>query len=221
MTKEYTEEDFKKVLPGAVLNPNDPLSPWREWEYSDLDQNDKVSFVPAYLPALFKPGVEGPMGERYIYLDVNNLGCWLVTPGLNTVNRFFYNAYKNLEDQIVVLEHFKRNGPDDAPWGSLAPDGRRNWYYTPEAYTFGLDIDGRYLIGREIKGLETRLYKFFMENEWMIKHFNQRKRLIMMCRVATLKMKPLLFFEDRKREVKKTKRNLAKRWKDFKKEWFN
>lgn len=194
---------------------------WRPWKKEDLDANDVVSFVPAYLPALFKPGIEGPMGEKYIYLDVNNLGCWLQVAHLNTVNRFFYNAYKNLEDQIGALEHFKRNGPDNAPWGSKFPDGRRNWHFQPEAYTFGIDLDGRYLVGREIKGLESRLYRFFMDNKFMVKHFNMKKRRQLMCRVAMWKMRPLLFLIDRKNEINQTKRNLKQRWQAFKKEWFN
>jgi hypothetical protein len=112
---------------------------WVPWIYEDLNQEDRVTFVPQMVASIYAPGRTGPNGNPVLAVDVNNLKCLMEVGVPNTINRFFYNVYENALDNAIALEALKRGGRENAPWDF------DHWVYIPQALTFGVDLDGRYL----------------------------------------------------------------------------
>ena len=146
-TKTKTLAQRMGVRPGTEYQlKGDPYSlTWVPWEYGDLDPNDRVAFVPLPIPSLFNGGIKDEDGCPMVKMDVNDLECWLTAGKLNTVNRFFYNAYKDSENLWRETERFKRNGPEFAPWSHGGMSGQNTWHFQPSVPAFGIDEDGRYV----------------------------------------------------------------------------
>src|SRR5260370_38745856 len=71
---------------------------WIPWRKEDLDPTDTVTFTPMPVPSITFPFTD-ENGYQKIKLDVNDLICWLTCGIPNTINRYFYNAYKNAYDE--------------------------------------------------------------------------------------------------------------------------
>lgn len=132
--------------PSAPYKPGQALpgGGWIQWQKSDLNPEDTITFVPLPIPGMVYPFAD-ENGYQKIRLDINGLVCWLTCGVEQTVNKYFYNVYEAALSGHRQLEAFKRNGPDYAPWGTHGPDGRPAWQYTPMAASFGMNIDGRSL----------------------------------------------------------------------------
>lgn len=115
---------------------------WVSWKVEDLDPKDTVSFVPREIQGQRYQDVDG---EKYLYLTVNGLMCVLHLNEINTINRFFYNAYLDNFNGAKALEEFKRKGPSPAMWDQGGPLGGNTWYYEGEAHGGWMDQDGKYL----------------------------------------------------------------------------
>jgi hypothetical protein len=161
LEEEETVDSYAARPHGGRLQPGTVLAGgnWVPWRKEDLDQSNKVEFVPAPVPSLVFPMTDED-GRQKIRLDVNDLVCWLTVGVSNHVNRFFYNAYMDAYNSWKELEYFKRHGPEYAPWGRTGPDGRPAWHFEPFALTAGMDIDGRYLVAGR-----SPLYQAQQENE--------------------------------------------------------
>lgn len=133
--KDQTEARAAGLKPGAAYDGG-----WVAWRKEDLDPNDVVTFVPLEIPY---QKVYEQDGKKYSYLTVNGLQCVLCINEVNTVNRFFYNAYQNNLDGVRELEKFKRTGPKDAPWSEGGIRGTNTWVYMPESRSAWFDEDGR------------------------------------------------------------------------------
>lgn len=130
---------------GAIFDENGRAQYIKPWTRNDLQTSKRIKFIPRPIPTMVYP-LHDMYGLQKIKLDVNGLVCWLTCGVENEVYEFFYNAYLDGEKSYSELERFKAHGPDAAPWGAVGPDGRPAWRFTPQALTFGMDPDGKYLI---------------------------------------------------------------------------
>jgi hypothetical protein len=121
----------------------------REWTMKDFEKGGVVDFVPQDLPG--GPTLPYPLDfgdgipKKGYRLTVNGVSLVLVIGMLNRAPKAFYHAYKNLENQIIELEEFKRGGPDNAPWVHGGINGMSTWFYQEGSPTAWFDIDGLYL----------------------------------------------------------------------------
>lgn len=143
---------MKGVNPNQQQVPAGPLKPgqalpggaWVQWKKSDLEGSGTHTFVPLPVPGMVYP-FQDENGLQKIRLDVNGLVCWLTCGVENTVHDMFYSVYEAALAGHRELEAFKKNGPAYAPWGTVGPDGRPAWQYTPQAASFGMNVDGHSL----------------------------------------------------------------------------
>ena len=137
---DWRAEGYK---PGQTL----PNGGWVQWRPSDLDPDDIVTFVVQEVPSL-QMNQLSVNGKRVLKVDINDLVALYEVGALTKSNRYFYNAYCNALDQMIASEDFKCHGPArGVPWRGR--DNKSTWLYIPEAYSFGLDLDGRYLKYKE------------------------------------------------------------------------
>jgi len=136
----------QQQVPSGPLKPGQALpgGAWVQWKKSDLNPELTKTFVPLPIPGMVYPFAD-ENGLQKIRLDVNGLVCWLTCGVENTVNEMFYSVYEAALAGHRELEAFKKNGPSYAPWGTKGPDGRPAWQYTPQAASFGMNIDGHSL----------------------------------------------------------------------------
>ena len=113
---------------------------WVPWTKSDLNPNDTVTFVAQDVLGTQGGVIHGENGKRGFIIDLNGLTCAIHVHELNTINRFFYSRYEAMVNDTIKLEEFKRHGPRrSTPWDN------DKWVFIPNAASFGMDIDGRYL----------------------------------------------------------------------------
>lgn len=124
------------LKPGMQVPGTDAWIPWIE---SDLDKKDTVTFVCQDVLGGQGGSHFDSNGTKFFVLDINGLQRAFIPGKLQTVNRFFYSRYEAMVNDNIKLEELKRGGSDKMgkPWD--------RWFYTPNAATFGMDIDGKYL----------------------------------------------------------------------------
>lgn len=130
----------EEIVPGMPVDRKGV----KEFPRLKLDKSDTVTFVPELIPSLYYP-ISDEDGRQKLLIDANDHQCWLTVNVPNTVNKFFYQAYRDAVDLHRELENLKRFGPKNAPWGTVASDGRKNWSFKAAAATFGMNVDGHFL----------------------------------------------------------------------------
>lgn len=158
LAKLMAQAKPQELRPGGAIFDKDGRAQYiKPWTRNDLVYSKRIKFIPRPIPTMVYP-LHDVYGLQKIKLDVNGLTCWLTCGVENEVYDFFYNAYLDGEKAYSELERFKAHGPEAAPWGMVGPDGRPAWRFTPQAATFGMDPDGKYLI-------DSPLYERAVETE--------------------------------------------------------